>query len=277
MTAPHATALERVGRYGLWTFAILVFAFLVAPNLIIIPLSFNAQPYFSFPLAGFSLRWYDELFTSSRWHEAVANSLIIGVPATILATAMGTAAALGLSRREFPCRAFVTAVLISPMVVPIVVTAVGMYFFYVEIGLANSYLGLILAHTALATPYVVITVTATLAGFDLTMTRAAASLGAGAFRVFRSITLPLIVPGVVSGALFAFATSFDEVVVVLFLGGVDQRTLPRQMWSGIREAMTPTILAAATLLVLFTLLLMALLDLLRARGERLRGSSSPIQ
>ncbi|HLI13777.1 MAG TPA: ABC transporter permease [Alphaproteobacteria bacterium] len=272
---PYDTPLRRAGHYGLWAFGILVFAFLVAPNLIIIPLSFNSEPYFSYPMSGFSLRWYEELFGSTRWHEAFANSFIIGIPATVLATLLGTFAALGLSRREFPLKGLVMGILISPMIVPIVITAVGMYFFYARIGLTDSYLGLILAHTALATPYVVITVTATLAGFDTGLVRAGASLGAGPLRVLRSITLPLILPGVISGALFAFATSFDEVVVVLFVGGVDQRTLPRQMWSGIREAMTPTILAVATLLILFALALMAVIELLRARSERLRGAHHP--
>jgi putative spermidine/putrescine transport system permease protein len=269
----NASMSQRIAHYGLRVFAALVFLFLVAPDLVIIPLSFNAEPYFSYPMAGLSLRWYEELFHSGRWHSAFVNSFIIGIPATAFATALGTTAALGLSRRDFAAKGLVTGILISPMVVPIVITAVGMFFFYPPLGLTNSYIGLILAHTALAAPFVVITVTATLSGFDTNLVRAGANLGANPWRVFRSITLPLILPGVISGALFAFVTSFDEVVVVLFVGGVDQRTVPRQMWSGIREAMTPTILAAATLLVLFASFLMIAVELLQSRNERLGGTA----
>jgi len=270
--SPHATTFQRLTRCALWALAILVFIFLVVPNLVIIPLSFNALPYFSYPMAGWSGRWYDELFESSQWHLALANSFIVGLPATLIATVLGTSAALGLSQRDFPFRSIVMGIIILPMVVPIVIAAVGMYFFYARLGLNNTYVGLIAAHAVLGTPYVVITVTAALTGFDRTLSRAAASLGASPLRVFRSVILPLVLPGVVSGAVFAFVTSFDEVVVVLFVGGVDQRTLPRQIWSGIHEAMTPTILAAATLLTLFALALMGVVDLLRARSERIRGT-----
>jgi putative spermidine/putrescine transport system permease protein len=190
---------------------------------------------------------------------------------TALATALGTLAALGLSRSRFPMRASVMALLISPIVVPVVITAVGMYFFYAMIGLTNSYLGVILAHTTLATPFVVITVTATLSGFDYNLTRAGASLGASPARVFFKVILPLILPGVISGSLFAFVTSWDEVVVLLFIASPDQRTLPKQMFSGIREQISPTMTAAATLLILCSIVLLTTVELLRRRAERLRG------
>ncbi len=161
--------------------------------------------------------------------------------------------------------------LISPMIVPLIISAAAMYFFYSNIGLSQTLPGLILAHTALGTPFVVITVTATLSGFDHDLTRASASLGADPTRTFFRVTLPLIMPGVVSGGLFAFITSFDEVVVVLFLAGFEQRTIPRQMWAGIREQISPTILAVATLLVVISILLLTTLELLRRRNERLRG------
>ena len=180
-------------------------------------------------------------------------------------------AALGLSWPEFPFRPVIMGLIISPMIVPIVITAVGMYFFYAQIGLTNTYWGIILAHTALATPYVVITVTATLTGFDHSLTRAAAGLGAGPITVFRRVTLPLILPGLISGALFAFVTSFEEVVVVLFVASPEQRTLPRQMFSGIREQISPTITAVATLLIIFSVVLLTTVELLRRRSERLRG------
>ena len=153
------------------------------------------------------------------------------------------------------------------MVTPIIISAAGMFFFYSRLGLGQTHLSLILAHAVLGTPFVVISVTATLVGFDRNLVRAGASLGAGPFLVFRRIQLPLIAPGVISGSLFAFAASFDEVVTVLFLGGLEQRTIPRQMWSGIREQISPEILAVATFLVVFALLLLGAVEWLRGRGR----------
>lgn len=271
---PHATTVERVAYYGLRVFCIFAFIFLIAPNLVIIPLSFNEAPYFVYPLSGFSFRWYEDLFLSERWAAALKNSLIIGTCATVLSISLGTLAALGLARREFPFKPIVMGVLLFPMIVPTIITAVGLYFFFARIGLIETYLGVILAHTLLATPFVVITVTATLTNFDYNVVRAAASLGASPARVFFQITLPIILPGVVSGGLFAFATSFDELVVMLFISGAEQRTLPRQMWSGIREMISPTILAAATLLVIFAILMMVLIEYLNKRNEKLRASGS---
>jgi putative spermidine/putrescine transport system permease protein len=272
--SPYATPIERAWHFVFRAICALVLLFLIAPILVIMPLSFNAEPYFSYPMPGLSLRWYEDFFTSERWQNALQTSVIVGVATTVLATALGTLAALGLSRANFPARAAVMGVLISPMVVPVIITAVGMYFFYTQIGLANSLPGLILAHTALATPFVVITVTATLSSFDHSLSRAGASLGASPPVVFFKIILPLILPGVISGALFAFVTSFDEVVVVLFLASPEQRTLPKQMFSGIREIISPTITAAATLLILFSVFLLTTVELLRRRSERLRGVRS---
>jgi len=199
------------------------------------------------------------------------NSFIIGFAATLLATALGTLAAIGLSRSEMPYRGAIMSILISPMIVPLVITAAGMFYFYSQIKLSQTYLGVILAHAALGTPFVIITVTATLVGFDNSLVRAAASLGANPIRTFFKVQMPLIIPGVVSGGLFAFITSFDEVVAVLFLAGPEQRTIPRQMWSGIREQISPTILAVATILVIISIGLLTAMELLRRRNERLRG------
>ena len=262
------------GRFSYLAFCSAVFLFLTAPILVIVPLSFNAEPYFTFtegmlsldPQA-YSLRWYRTVAEDPEWLRALANSLVIGFSSTALATALGTLAALGLSNPAMPGRSLAMSLLISPMVTPVIISAAGMFFFYSDLGLAQTYPGLILAHTALGTPFVVITVTATLSGFDPNLTRAAASLGAGPLRTFRRVQLPLIAPGVISGALFAFATSFDEVVTVLFIGGLDQRTIPRQMWAGIREQISPAILAVATLLIAFALLLMVVVEWLRRRGS----------
>ncbi len=272
---PYASPVERAWYYSFRVICALIFFFLIAPIFVIMPLSFNSEPYFTYPMPGYSLRWYDVIFGDSPqsilWQRAIKNSVIIGFSATLLATALGTVAALGLSRANFPFKGVVMAVLISPIVVPIVITAVGMYYFYAQIGLASTIPGIILAHTALGVPFVVITVTATLVGFNQNLIRAGSSLGAGPARVFFKVTLPLILPGVVSGALFAFATSWDEIVVVLFLASVEQHTIPRRMWSGIRELIDPTIAAAATLLIFLSILLMVTMEILRRRSERLRG------
>ena len=269
---PRAAA---VGRFAYIAFCALVFVFLVAPIIVIVPLSFNAEPYFTFTEGmlrldadAYSLRWYREIVENEVWTRSLVNSLVIGVSATALATTLGTLAALGLARAAMPARRLVMGLLISPMITPVIISAAGMFFFYSSIGLGQTHLGLILAHTALGIPFVVITVTATLAGFDRNLTRAAASLGAPPLYAFRRVQLPLIAPGVISGALFAFATSFDEVVVVLFMAGVEQRTIPRQMWAGIREQISPAILAVATFLIVFAGLLLVTVAWLRRRAAR---------
>ena len=214
---------------------------------------------------------YDDLISSPRRPHPLKNSMIIGVASTLLSMVLGTLAALGLAQWKSRFKPLVLAFVLSPVVVPGVITAVGLYFFFAPIGLTGSYLGLILAHTALATPFVVITVGATLQSFDTNLARAAASLGASPLEAFRRVILPLILPGLASGALFAFATSFDEVVIVLFMAGPEQRTLPREMFSGIRENISPTITAAAVILTTVSIILLATMEGLRRRNERLKG------
>ncbi len=274
----YCTPFERIGIYSYRLFCGAVLLFLIVPILVIIPLSFNAEPYFSFTEGmlsfqpeAFSLRWYDDMVSNPQWIHALKNSVIIATASTIIAATLGTVAALGLARHDMPFRNVVMALLISPMIVPVIIAAAGMYFFYTELNLAQTYWGVIFAHAALGTPFVVITVTATLAGFDQSLVRAAANLGASPSYAFFKITMPLIRPGVISGGLFSFGTSFDEVVVVMFITGVEQRTVPRQMWSGIREQISPTILAVATLLIFFSVLLLVTLELLRRRNARMRG------
>ena len=275
---PYTTPLERIWYYLFRFICGLIFLFLIFPILVIIPLSFNSVPFFtftpemlSFNPDGYSLRWYEDFFTNRNWRGAVNNSFIIAIFSTLIATSLGTLAALGLSRRNIPYRTVMMAILISPMIVPLIISACGMFFFYSRIHLQGTHLGVILAHAALGTPFVVITVTATLVGFDRSLIRAANSLGADGVTTFFKIIVPLIIPGVISGALFAFITSFDEVVVILFVGSFKQRTIPWQMFSGIREHISPTILAVATLLVLVSVALLTTLELLRRRSERLRG------
>ncbi len=255
-----------------------IFFFLIAPIITVIPLSFNAQDFFTFTpemLAldpeGYSLKHYRDFFTNPDWQQALRNSVQIAPAATLLAVTLGTLAAIGLSQSHVPFRRAIMAILISPMIVPLIISAAGMYFFYSRIGLQGTYFGVVLAHAALGIPFVIITVTATLVGFDRSLTRAAANLGAGPVRTFFKIQMPLILPGVISGGLFAFITSFDEVVVVLFVGSAGQQTLPWQMFTGLREQISPTILAVATILVVISIMLLTTVELLRRRSERLRG------
>jgi putative spermidine/putrescine transport system permease protein len=272
MAAPQFhSAGQRAAHYGLWTLTWLVLAFLILPILVIVPLSFSSGNFLTFPLPGLSWRWYEALAASEPWRNAAKNSLIVATSTTVLATLLGTLASLGLVRASFPGKGLLMAVLISPMVVPVVIVATGAYFFYARLGLTGSLPGLIIAHTTLAAPFVIISVTSTLAGFNQNLVRAGASLGASPARVFLDVMLPLIGPGVFSGALFAFVTSFDEVVVALFMTGPAQRTLPRQMFDGIRENISPMITAVATLLILLSVLLMAMMELLRQRNVRVRG------
>jgi putative spermidine/putrescine transport system permease protein len=268
----NRTTTQRIAWNTTIVVSALVMIFLVAPILAIMPLSFSSGPYLTYPLPGFSLRWYDEFLNSAKWTSAVKNSLIIGIASTALSMVLGTLAALGLAQWKSRFKPLVLALVLSPIVVPVVITAVGLYFFFAPIGLTGNYLGLILAHTVLATPFVVITVGATLQSFDTNLSRAAASLGAPPLYAFRRVILPLILPGLASGALFAFATSFDEVVVVLFMAGPEQRTLPLEMFSGIRENISPTITAAAVILTTVSVILLATMEGLRRRNERLKGN-----
>lgn len=265
------TPSERLWRIALWIGAAVSFFFLIAPIMAMLPLSFNDGQFLTYPLRGFTTRWYEEFFTSDRWALSIRNSFFIGLSSAVLATALGTLAALGLSRGYCPGHRAIMAVLLSPLIVPVVIYAVGLYFFFAPLGLTASYTGLILAHAALGAPFVVITVLASLTGFDWNLARAGASLGAGPVRVAFKVIFPMILPGMISGALFAFATSFEEVVVILFIAGPEQRTIPREMFSGLRENISPTIAAAAAVLVVFSVALLASVELLRRRSERLRG------
>jgi putative spermidine/putrescine transport system permease protein len=268
---PYASPAERIWYYAIRIFCVGVLLGLVLPIFVIIPISFTSDTMLSYPMPGLSLRWFIEFFNSVMWTLSMKNSFIIAFATTFLATALGTLAALGLTMADFPFKGVITGIMIMPMVVPIVISAVGIYFFYAWIGLTSTYIGMILAHTALATPFVVITVTATLQGFNRNQIRAGASLGASPATVFFKITLPQILPGVISGALFAFVTSFDEVIVALFIAGSEQYTLPRQMFAGIREKYNPTIAAVATMMIIVSILLLVTVELLRRRSERLRG------
>lgn len=270
MLQPYASPIERLWYWSHRGLSGLTLLFLMLPVLVIIPLSFNSGAFLIYPLQGFSLRWYEAFFTSADWMRALRNSLIVSPSATVVAMVFGTLASIGLTRARFRGKGLLTSLLISPMVVPVVIVGVSSYLFFAPLGLANSYLSLILVHAILGVPFVIITVTATLQGYNQNLSRAAASLGASPVLTFFRVTLPMIAPGMVSGALFAFATSFDEVVVTLYLAGPEQATLPRVMFSGIRENISPTIAAAATLLILTSVAMLLTLEWLRGRAEKMR-------
>ena len=261
----YATFPDKVGWWAVRIFCVAVLLYLLLPILVVMPLSFSDSSFLVYPIPAWSLKWYRHLFESAEWARAAKNSFIVAPAATLIATVLGTMAAVGLSRTQFAFKGVLMSALILPMVVPIVVVGVSTYLFFAPLGLADSYAGLILVHAALGAPFVVTTVLATLQGFNHNLVRASLSLGASPLTTFFRVTLPVIAPGVISGALFAFATSFDEVVVTLFLAGPQQVTLPRQMFTGIRENITPTIAAVATLLILFTTGLLLALEWLRGR------------
>ena len=289
----YATPVQRTYYYVYLMICSLVFFFLIAPLVAIIPISFSQSPFMVFTEGmmswppdpeAWSFRWYrymvgictDENLTtpcSNKWMIGTVNSFFVGFVSTFFATALGTLAALGLSRPHMPYKALIMSILISPMIVPLIITAAGMFFFYAKINLVYTFTGIILAHIALSTPFVVITVTATLVGFDMNMVKASQSLGARPVRTFFKVIMPLILPGVISGALFAFITSFDEVVIVMFMASLDQLTIPKQMWAGIRQEISPVILCMATCLVALSIFLLTTVELLRRRSEKMRGIS----
>nr|WP_025900059.1 ABC transporter permease [Sneathiella glossodoripedis] len=274
----YATPWQVIWHHSFVVLCWAIFLFLITPIIVVMPLSFNAENFFTFTPemlnfdpAGYSLKHYQDFLTNSDWQSALKNSFLIAPVATLISVSLGTLAAIGLSQPFVPFRRAIMAILISPMIMPLIISAAGMYFFYSRVGLQGTYLGVVLAHAALGIPFVIITVTATLIGFDRSLTRAAASLGANPITTFFRVQMPLILPGVVSGGLFAFITSFDEVVVVLFVGSAGQKTLPWQMFTGLREQISPTILAVATILVALSILMLTTLELLRRRSEKLRG------
>ena len=286
---PYLSSSQVLWHYVFRIVCGIIFIFLIMPILVVMPLSFNSQDFFTFTPEmlkfepeGYSLKHYRDFFTNNEWQRSFKNSLLIAPVATLVSVSLGTLAAIGLSQSHVPFKRAIMAILISPMIVPLIISATGMFFFYSHvgnfledrIGLDKNFVGyvkVILAHSVLGIPFVIITVTATLVGFDSSLTRAAANMGANPVKTFFKIQMPLILPGVISGGLFAFITSFDEVVVVMFVGSTNQKTLPWQMFTGLREQISPTILAVATILVAISIALLITLEMLRRRSERLRG------
>lgn len=260
----------RSRRRALVAFCVLVGVWLLAPMLVVVPMGFTDRRSLSFPPDGWSTQWYTNFFSNPQWYEAMLTSLQIAVLVTVVATLVGTAAAFALVRGRFPGKGAVNALLLAPLVVPVVIVAIAMFAAYLQWQLSGTVRGFVLAHAALAVPFVVITVTSSLRTFDRRLELAAANLGAAPLATFRQVTLPMILPGVLSGALFAFITSFDEIVVALFLQSPEVRTLPVQMFTSVTREVDPTIAAASTMILVLTTALLTLFALTRRQEEHVR-------
>ncbi len=252
-------------KYAKAIYATLIVIFLIAPLLVILPLAFTSSAFLTYPIPAFSTRWFEELVTNSVWSRAIINSLIIAGATTVLATILGTLAALGLRSQDLGMKSQFRTLFLLPMVVPAVVLGVGMQALFVRLGINSTYLSVVVAHTVIAMPFVVISVSGALAGIDRRVERGAESLGAPPWKVFFLVTLPLAMPGVLSGAALAFATSLDEVVLTLFVAGPNQRTLARQMFSTLRENISPAIASAAFIIIIGTVLIALALLLTRRK------------
>jgi putative spermidine/putrescine transport system permease protein len=245
---------------------VLTVFYLLAPTLVIVPMSFTQARILSFPPQGFSFQWYQRMFTDPQWASGMANSVQVATVTAILATALGTLAALGMTRGRFPGRTVVNAVALSPLIVPVVVIAIGMFGLFVQWRIAGSLIGLVIAHTTLALPFVIVNVGTSLRTIDRNLELAAANLGADPRRTFSHITLPLILPGVLAGAIFSFITSWDEVVVAIFMTSARFRTLPVEMWEQVRQVVDPTVAAVATTLLVVTTTLLVFLLVVRRQA-----------
>jgi putative spermidine/putrescine transport system permease protein len=240
--------------------------YLLAPTLVIVPMSFTEARILSFPPEGFSFQWYQRMFTDRQWASGMANSVQVATVTAILATVLGTLAALGLTRGRFPGRTAVNAVALSPLIVPVVVIAIGMFGLFVQWRIAGSLIGLVIAHTTLALPFVIVNVGTSLRTMDRNLELAAANLGADPRRSFMHITLPLILPGVLAGAIFSFITSWDEVVIAIFMTSARFRTLPVEMWEQVRQVVDPTVAAVSTTLLVVTTTLLLILFVVRRQA-----------
>ena len=256
------------GRLLLMAVGYAVLAFLLLPTLMVMPMSVGESPYLEFPPTGFTLRWYDAYFSDRGWIEPTLFSFQIAILVALLATALGTMAAMALVRGRVGGRSLIQLLILSPVIAPNIVIAIAMFFFFAELRMIGSLWAFVLGHTVLAVPYVVLTVSAALYRYDADLDLAALSLGAGRVRTFFEVTLPLTLPGILSGAVFAFIISFDEPVISFFVSGARDKTLPRRLFEDVQEAVSPTVAAVATLLTLLSVALLALALLFRRLGDR---------
>ena len=239
--------------------------FIILPVFIIIPLSFAAQKYLEFPPKGLSLQWYVNFFTNYNWTMATWTSFKIAFCVTVLATVLGTLASFCFVRGNFRGKGVLYGLMLSPMIIPVIILAIALYFFFAKLKLIGSLMGMIFAHTVLAVPFVIVIVTATLQGFDVNLEKAAMNLGANRIKTFFRVTFPLVRTGILSGALFAFLTSFDEVIIAIFISGTTANTLPKKMWESMTMETDPTITAVATMLIVLTVSFLVCVELIRRR------------
>ncbi len=248
-----------------------ILLFLIFPLFIVIPISFSSAEYLQFPPPGFSLQWYRNFFGSESWMTGLINSLKVASLTSVLASVLAIPAALTLSRQKFKGANIIYSFFISPLIIPVIIVAVAVFFHFSRMKLIGNLYALVLAHTIIAVPVVLVTASASLQVVDRNLEYAAMSLGANPLVTFFKVTFPLIRPGVISGALFAFIISFDEVVIATFLSTYRSLTLPKHMWSAIREEIDPTIAACSSLLILTAVLLLTTVNILNRRAERLRS------
>lgn len=248
----------------------LILMYLVLPIFVVIPISFSSSSYLKFPPVGFSFRWYENYVESSAWVSSTWLSLKVAALTTIFATLLGLPTSFGLVRHRFPGKTLLFGLIMSPLVVPIIISAIAVYFLYADLRLIGSVTGLVLAHSLLAFPKVVVVITASLKGFDLNLEHAAMNLGANRLKTFRHVTLPLIRPAALSGAFFAFITSFDELIITMFICGTSV-TLPKRMWDSLRFEIDPTIAAVSTILIVISASLLLGVEILRRRGAAIKG------
>jgi ABC-type spermidine/putrescine transport system permease subunit II len=261
-----ARAASHAPRAALVAFVALVFVYLLLPTLFVVPMSFSNQLYLSFPPPGWSLRWYEAMWTNGDWARATLSSIAVGIPTALLSLVLGTLAALATLRGSLRWAATASAIIVAPMMLPHVILAVGLYPLLLKLGLLRSYVGVVIGHTVVAMPLVFITVSAALRNYPEQLELAAMTCGADRGRTFRHVTFPMIRVGMVSGFILAFATSFDELMLALFLTGSTTRTLPRLIWEQLNYYLTPAIAAVATLLLAFSLVLLAIVAVLGRRS-----------
>jgi len=260
------------GKMAIYGFAVLVLIFLVLPTLIVIPMSFSSARYLEFPPPGFSLRWYENFFNTPSWVDSFTYSIKVGLCAAILAAVFGVMASIVLARVKSKWVDAIYYVTMTPMIVPLVIIAVSLYSAYIQMKLQGTFIGLVIAHTVIAIPYVITTVSGSLRVFDIRIEQAAISLGAHPLKAFMKITVPIISPSLLSGALFAFITSFDELIVSIYVSGVTSKTLPVRMWEGIRIEIDPTITAISAILIMITVAFFVCMQIFQAMSRK-RGLS----
>lgn len=255
-------------RYFIYFFGSLVLLFLVMPTFIVIPISFSSAQYLKFPPPGFSLQWYEAFFGNEDWVQSLLLSFKVGVVTMICATVLGTLVSIALSRSSSKWVQSLYFLVMAPMLIPLIIVALVVYTFFMKLGISGTFLGMVIAHTIIALPFVIITVLGALQSFDVSIEKAAVSLGAHPFVAFLKVTVPIISPALFSGALFAFIASFDEVIISSFVSGPLVKTLPVKMWESLRLQIDPTIAAIASILIAITTALFfasTLLNYLRSK------------